>query len=94
VPILGLSDYKGFGTLTKSVGFALSIPVFFTLMSSFIAHLKIKLSQKYAIRRMKEMEQQAAEDDQANASKGEAGKKRRRNVNWDRESTDGIYNWY
>jgi uncharacterized membrane protein YciS (DUF1049 family) len=91
---LGFSDYKGFGTLTKTVGFALSIPVFFTLMSSFIAHLKIKLSQKYAMSRIKEMEQQAAEDDQANASKGEAGKNRRRNVNWNRESTEGIYNKY
>ena len=46
------------------------------------------------MRRIKEMEQHAAEDDQANASKGEARKNRRRNVNWDRESTEGIHNWY
>jgi hypothetical protein len=63
-------------------------------MSSFIAHLKIKLSQKYAMRRIKEMEQRAAEDDEANESKGEPGKNRRRNVNWDTESIGGIYNWY
>jgi uncharacterized membrane protein YciS (DUF1049 family) len=94
VLILGFSDYKGFGTLTKTVGFALSIPVFFTLINSFIAHLKIKLSQKYAMRRIKQMEQQAAEEDEVNDLKGEPGKNRRRNVKWDTESTEIIYNWY
>jgi hypothetical protein len=73
----------------------MSIPVFLTLMSSFLAHLKIKASQWFALRRIKQMEQQAAEEDEAensNSTNVEIGKNRRRAVNWEMEITEGLYN--
>lgn len=83
--------------MTKTIGFALSVPVFMTLMASFLAHVKIKASQWNALRRVKQMEQEAAEEDEAenaNRTKVETAKNRRRAVNWEMESTKGLYNWY
>jgi hypothetical protein len=66
-------------------------------MASFLAHVKIKASQWYALRRIKQMEQQAEEEDDAenaNRTKVETGTNRRRAVNWEMESTERPYNWY
>jgi hypothetical protein len=68
-----------------------------TLMASFLAHVKIKASQWNALRRVKQMEQQAAEEDEAentNRTKAETGRNRRRAVNWEIESTKGLFNRY
>jgi hypothetical protein len=57
-------------------------------MGSFMAHLKIKASQWYALRRIKQMEQNAAEEDEVNDAKLASGNNtesgnRRRAVNWE-----------
>ena len=74
-------DNQGFDTLTGTIGFLISAGGFLTLMTSFMAHLKMGASKRKANHKLAQLEHEAEKQD--NISGEGHGKVKKRAINWE-----------